>query len=96
MKMPKTITFDKMQIENVVIFMQENQWKVGVNLSLTSDEGKVGRNVVMQLDEAQQLQVRKFLKPFVKIVRDAMDIQDVINYVDPPMEEEAIDVVEPM
>lgn len=101
--MVKTISFDQMSIENVVIFKQNDQWTVGVNFSLKSGtDGNLGRNVVIQLDEVQQLGLRKFLKPFIQIVKDAMDIQDVINFVDPEEtveevteSEEAVDVIVP-
>lgn len=101
--MPKIISFDQMSIENVVIFKQDNQWKVGVNFSLKSGtDGNLGRNVVIELDEAQQLAVRKFLQPFIQITRDAMDIQDVTNFVDPEEtteevteSEEEVDVIVP-
>lgn len=89
--MVKTISFDQMAIENVVIFKQEGQWKVGVNFSLLSGtDGNLGRNVIIQLDKAQQLTLRKFLRPFIQIARDAMDIQNVTNFEDPPTEEEMV------
>lgn len=100
--MVKTISFDTMQIENVVIFKQNDQWKVGVNFSLkSSTDGNLGRNVVIQLDEVQHLAVRKFLQPFIQITRDAMEIQDVSNFEDPPEEvivasDEEVDVVTPL
>jgi len=106
-KMPKTISFNKMNIENIVLVKQEGQWKLGINLTLRSDDGgSLGQNVLLQLDEARQLQVRNFIQPFVQIARDAMDIQEVINYVDPGEEEiaapeeeaaeEVVDVLEPL
>lgn len=98
--MVKTISFDTLQIENVVIFKQNDQWMLRVNISLKSaNEGNLGRNITVQLGEAQQqLQLRRFLKPFIQITRDAMDIQEVTNFVDPEEivaepEEEGVDVI---
>lgn len=84
--MPKVVTFNKMQIENVVLFKKDGVWALGANVTLQSETGggNLGQNVLMQLDEAQQLKVRKFLQPFIQQVRDGLDIQDVVNFEDPP------------
>lgn len=98
MNVPKTITFDRFQIENIGIFTKEPEWRLAINVSLVSNnDGVLGKNVVFQLDEEQQLQARKFLQPYIQDVCNALDIQEVINYEDPeeevtaPEEEEIIE-----
>ena len=65
------------------IMIPEKEWALAVSYSmLGTDVRHIGGNKVFHLDEQQQNQVKKFMKPFVASVKTEIDIQDGEEWAD--------------
>ncbi len=65
--MAYTITLTDMRMENIQIFLQDDDMKMAMNYTLynSADDAK-GKNVIFDLTTQQKTQVLNFIKPFVQ------------------------------
>jgi hypothetical protein len=76
--MPKIITLDKIRIENIQIFGQENEWYLVINYTMMNGgSDRMGATRTWELVGGRMQRTKNLVESFVDDLKAELDIEDV-------------------
>jgi len=83
--MPKTIVYNKIILDQVTLHRAEDGWHLGIMYTMIDETGVLTQRAFEDAaSDDDKLKIRKFLKPFMDILKSNTGIDNIENFIDPP------------